>query len=55
MRSGLVLCLLIVLCASASAATAAQVHRHHATVHSARGDSGLRCGLGLFTGTAGPS
>ena len=37
MRSGLVLSLLIFLCAPVGAATAAQVHRHHATVHSARG------------------
>jgi hypothetical protein len=34
MRSGVVLSLLIVLCAPVSAAVAGQVHRHHATAHS---------------------
>ena len=36
MRSSLALGLLIFLCAPVGAATAAQGHRHHATVHSGR-------------------
>jgi hypothetical protein len=44
MRSGLILSLLIFLCAPVGAAMAAQGHRHHATAHSTRA---------LTTGPAG--